>query len=138
MNNDFSSTLTELATLEHQINTKYENVLNVHRCLNATGTKIVKLSENDKKKINIQVSLDIKAGGKPEKGKIPECEICAKKHLCLYRKLKQKRNDEQGGGPKYKGFQASKKTCKYIKISVFAKERKKKEKQMMTMEKNSG
>ena len=125
MTNDFHSTLTELATLEKQINTEFEMQTNVNKMLKATGTEPVSLKSDKGDKKNVQFSSDTKkGGGKQGGGKPPKCDNCGKNHHGECRK--PKKNAKQGGGAKYKGFDASKKTYESIRTAVLAEERKRK------------
>ena len=79
--NDSLWTLTELSTLEQQINTKFEMFANVNKCLKATGTEPMKLSTDSGNKKNVEFLLDTKGSGKKDGGKSPKCDNFGKNHF---------------------------------------------------------
>lgn len=120
---DFSSTLTELGMLELQINKDHENYLNVQNVLKATGTNPLILTKKEK----LGFSPGTKGDGKQEK-EIKACGRCGKKNRGQCLQPKRQKTASQEGEKKYKGFNTSKKTYKFIKMSVIREERDKNKK----------
>ena len=135
ISNEFSSTLTKLSTLEQKIDSEYKMYANVHKVMKATGTEPVSPNGNKGKKRNVQFYQIPKAVASKAAAIKAAAIKAARNHWNTaiaeknyFGRCCQPKNTKQGGGAKYKGFIASKKTYKSIKMAFLADEKDKKRK----------